>query len=99
MNVAIRYKETATLNASEATSEVVDTDKQMQAALSIDPIGNKTYGNNVYPRYPYGHANNYTNCTCCTKHRGWGLSRWITAKTTTTNGNDWRRCLPRWATA
>lgn len=44
VNVAIRYKETATLNASEATSEVVDTDKQMQAALSIDPIGNKTYG-------------------------------------------------------
>ncbi len=44
VEVAIRYKETATHNASQPAKQSVNTDKQSQDVLSIDAVGNKTYG-------------------------------------------------------
>lgn len=44
VRVSVRYKETATMKASTAASQSVDTAKKQQAALTINEVGAKTYG-------------------------------------------------------
>ncbi len=48
VQVAIRYAETATHNASQAVTQNVNTDKQAQEALFIEAVGNKTYGDEPF---------------------------------------------------
>lgn len=48
VKVAIRYAATATLNASEATEETVDTDKQEQTGFALSSVGSKTYGDAAF---------------------------------------------------
>lgn len=60
VNVAIRYKETATHNASQPAKQSVNTDKQSQAALSIDAVGNKTYGDASFTLHANGGSGNGT---------------------------------------
>lgn len=48
VQVAIRYAETATHNVSQAAMQSVNTDKRVQEALTIDPVGDKTYGDQPF---------------------------------------------------
>lgn len=54
ITVAIRYKATATHNASQPRTETLDLSKRPQEALSFDPIGDKTYGDADFTLFTTG---------------------------------------------